>query len=247
MLELVYAAPEIFAGRPDTAGPLTVEKNGRVTISLAHTVLILFAYDAAGSEAVEGQVTAQFGQLDGDGNGYLDEEELPEDFFGFPSFAALDTDEDGKVFQKDILAFFESRQTAWRKQVRCRAGEAGDALFTALDSNDDGRLTTREIHNADSRLDSFDRARDGLSVSEIPDVMLLGVVRGDPQNDDNSFRQAMVAAPPSQQDLPDWFTSMDRNSDGDISEREFLGDETQFNQLDRNKDQFISAEELLEK
>lgn len=242
LLELVYAAAEILA--PGRSTPR--QKPGRITIPLADTVLIVFAYDAVGEGSVDAQVAAQFGQLDGDDNGYLEEKELPEDSFGLPSFAALDVDEDGKVFEKDILAFLESRQTAWRVQVRGRAGEAPDALFTALDSNDDGRLTTREIHNADRQLGSFDVAKDGLAVSEIPDVMLLGVVRGDPQGDDGAFRQAMVASAEASEDVPDWFSSMDRNSDGDISKREFLGDEHQFQQLDRNDDQFVSAAELAE-
>ena len=42
---------------------------------------------------------------------------------------------------------------------------------------------------------------------------------------------------------PIWFTQMDRNSDGDISRREFLGTAAQFRQFDTDGDQLIDAEE----
>ncbi len=222
-----------------------IEQPRRITLFLANTVLILFSNDAAGEAPLAARAAAPFQQLDADNNGYLEEEEIPGGFAGLPSFAALDRDEDGKVFPEEIERFFEMQQTAWRKQVRSRAGEAGDALFTLLDGNDDGRLTTREIESAGARLAAFDRDNNGLSVSEIPNVMLLGIVRGDPQSDDNSFQQGLVARPNRpKSELPDWFLGMDRNDDLDLSRREFLGDDQQFAELDRNRDGFIAPDEL---
>ncbi|MFP6675801.1 MAG: hypothetical protein VB878_12040 [Pirellulaceae bacterium] len=254
--ELIYVAAGILSdvvGDPDAGNdPMengqrlgVIEQPRRITLFLANTVLILFSNDAAGESPLGARAAAPFQQLDADNNGYLEEEEIPGGFAGLPSFAALDRDEDGKVFPEEIERFFEMQQTAWRKQVRSRAGEAGDALFTLLDGNDDGRLTTREIESAGARLAAFDRDNNGLSVSEIPNVMLLGIVRGDPQSDDNSFQQGLVA-PPSRpkSELPDWFLGMDRNDDLDLSRREFLGDDQQFAELDRNGDGFIAPDEL---
>ena len=42
---------------------------------------------------------------------------------------------------------------------------------------------------------------------------------------------------------PRWFQRMDRNRDGDISEREFLFDAATFKRLDQNQDRLISADE----
>ena len=42
---------------------------------------------------------------------------------------------------------------------------------------------------------------------------------------------------------PDWFQKMDRNHDGDVSHREFLGPREQFDRLDRDKDGLIDSEE----
>jgi Ca2+-binding EF-hand superfamily protein len=249
LLSLVYVASELTLSTDTKMSPATAANRhsirpGRITLNLPNTVLVLFAFDATEQGTLESQVGLQFGQLDTDGNGYLEEEEIPEDFPGLPSFVALDEDADGKVYPKDISTFFESRQSAWRKQVRCRAGESHDAMFNLLDDNDDGRLTTREIQGAAARLMTLDASGDGLDVSEIPNVMLLGVVRGDPQVDDNSYRRGMLVGPllPTNE-IPDWFRSMDRNDDNDVSRREFLGDDHQFAELDQNADQFIAADE----
>jgi hypothetical protein len=42
---------------------------------------------------------------------------------------------------------------------------------------------------------------------------------------------------------PDWFQKMDRNHDGDVSRREFLGPRDQFDRLDRDQDGLIDANE----
>jgi hypothetical protein len=42
---------------------------------------------------------------------------------------------------------------------------------------------------------------------------------------------------------PDWFRKMDRNHDGDISRREFLGPREQFERLDRDNDGLIDPTE----
>ena len=42
---------------------------------------------------------------------------------------------------------------------------------------------------------------------------------------------------------PSWFRKMDRNHDGDVSRREFLGPRAQFDRLDRDRDGLISSDE----
>jgi EF hand len=42
---------------------------------------------------------------------------------------------------------------------------------------------------------------------------------------------------------PLWFRKMDKNRDGDVSRREWLGSEEMFRQIDRDGDGLISAEE----
>jgi hypothetical protein len=47
--------------------------------------------------------------------------------------------------------------------------------------------------------------------------------------------------------LADWFKRMDRNGDGDLSRREFLGTPAQFAELDVDGDGLISSQESLAK
>jgi Ca2+-binding EF-hand superfamily protein len=42
---------------------------------------------------------------------------------------------------------------------------------------------------------------------------------------------------------PEWFRRMDRNQDGDVSPREFLGTPASFQEIDTDQDQLISASE----
>ncbi len=44
-------------------------------------------------------------------------------------------------------------------------------------------------------------------------------------------------------DAPAWMTAMDRNGDGELSRREFLGSSRQFAAIDRNADGVIDASE----
>ena len=55
----------------------------------------------------------------------------------------------------------------------------------------------------------------------------------------------MMAAPATQAPAagPSWFRKMDRNRDGDISRREFLGPRADFERLDGDRDGLIDAEE----
>ena len=53
----------------------------------------------------------------------------------------------------------------------------------------------------------------------------------------------MVRRAPPRQAGPLWFHKMDRNGDGDVSRKEWLGTEEAFNEIDTDGDGLISAEE----
>ncbi len=57
------------------------------------------------------------------------------------------------------------------------------------------------------------------------------------------FNVMPTPRPPAPASGPMWFQKMDRNSDGDVSRKEFLGPPDVFQKLDRNRDGLISPEE----
>ena len=81
-----------------------------------------------------------------------------------------------------------------------------------------------------------------IDLDELESGMVIGVVRGGPQAGNNV--QLPAARPNRSESVPRWFNAMDRNADGGISWREFLGTKAQFEELDRDSDGFVDAMEV---
>ena len=121
----------------------------RLSMQLPGAEVEFFVNDDASLLNTSQVVKNQFNMLDADNNDYIDEDEYSGQFLGFNiSFEAADADGNGMIFEEEVLAFVEIRQSVMRSQIRARAADQEDALFTFLDSNGDGRLTAREIYGA---------------------------------------------------------------------------------------------------
>src|SRR5262249_27833 len=115
-------------------------------------------------------------------------------------------------------------------------------------SNRDGRLGVRELRSAWASLAAYDRDGDGfISRTEIPRQFQVTVSQG-PPNYYVAYNPSLgipgyAAAPRPSEKGPLWFRKMDRNGDGDVSPREFLGSPEDFKKIDADGDGLISAEE----
>jgi Ca2+-binding EF-hand superfamily protein len=153
-----------------------------------------------------------------------------------------------QLTEKELEAFLDVLGLAVGAQLAITYTDNGQGLFDMLDTNNDGRLSIREMRNAWNRLSSH--AHDGLiSRADIPRQYLLSV--GAPQNqnprgmpvDPGGRMRPDNPRPSAPQRGPLWFRKMDLNGDGDVSEREFLGSKEDFRRIDTDGDGLISVEE----
>jgi Ca2+-binding EF-hand superfamily protein len=196
---------------------------------------------------------AQFEAADKNNDGYLEKKELTEDR-AHPSplaglFDLLDRDGDGKLYPKEMDAFVDAQAEAARSRLVLSASDQGRAIFAILDLNRDRRLGLRELRGTLDRVASWDRDGDGkITAEEIPHHYQLTLSRGS-LSGLGAGQAAVIATsmgppPPVAAGAgPGWFLKMDRNGDGDVSRREFLGSRAQFDRLDRDKDALLDASE----
>jgi len=165
-------------------------------------------------------------------------------------FALLDRDGDGKIFEKELVAALDEIQdlagAAMEGTITVELNEMGRGLFGLIDADGDNRISLRELRAMPKLVERFDANKDGsLATSEVPrrfEASLapgLGSGRIVPQP--VRFGGQMNVTKP--QAGPVWFQKMDRNRDGDVSRREFLGTDEQFRKLDTDGDGLISQQE----
>jgi Ca2+-binding EF-hand superfamily protein len=206
-----------------------------------------------------------FRSLDRDQNGYLDQRELAllTRLYGIGgslvvscSFADLDRDGDGKVVESEFLSGFEpflAMQTlSQQMSLSLLMTPQGPGLLSHLDSHGDGKLGIREWRRAAQTLRSLDRNGDGVvEWGELGSHYLLDIAAGDQGISGISGLRPLAGKPlppvepRKPANVPAWFLAMDRNGDGDISRREFVGSEKEFRRLDLDGDGLISLQEAL--
>jgi Ca2+-binding EF-hand superfamily protein len=205
---------------------------------------------------VSARARALFRRADTNADGYLDRKEARVlSALGAP-FEAVDRDGDGKISEKELVAYFEQiesfRQLAERSCVSMTVANEGKGLFGLLDTDGDGRLSVRELRNAPKLLNRLDTEGGKLSRKGVPRHHVATLALGPNAGRDPFGR---VPAAPRRKDVrpgrvergrgPLWFQKMDRNRDGDVSRREFLGTDAQFREIDTDGDGLISVEEAI--
>jgi Ca2+-binding EF-hand superfamily protein len=197
----------------------------------------------------------EFRKADKDKNGYLDKNEANQSQPFRNLFRIMDRDGDGKLFEKEVTAYLEQtkglQEAVSRSCVSLSVKDQGRGLFDMSDANGDGRLGVREMRQMVKLIDRLDRDGDGqISEGEIPHKYRLDVKQG-PANGNQlgpkvvAFSKLGMSVPelPRRTAGPMWFRKMDRNHDGDVSRREFLGTDEVFRRIDSDGDGLISAEE----
>jgi Ca2+-binding EF-hand superfamily protein len=166
----------------------------------------------------------------------------------------LDRDSDGVLTAKELVGFLDQLQEkqadAVTSVVSILASSDGRELFDLLDRNRDGRLGMWELRAAPRLLAQVGQ-KESLDRGDMP--ISYHIALGLSQASFNRSGGVGAAAP---RGLPmlalEWsdprlvlFHKMDRNNDGYVSRREFLGPAEVFRKLDAEGDELLSPEEGL--
>jgi Ca2+-binding EF-hand superfamily protein len=188
----------------------------------------------------------QFDQVDRDRKGFITRRQVEgqQQQYLRGLFDLADVNNDGRLSSEELKDCLALLAAARGLQVNLSIVATGQGLFQTLDANGDGQLSVRELRNAWSRLAPFDRDGDScISRSEFPFQFQLTVGQalsgGAPVQPLRISTRTRVSRPPARGPL--WFRKMDRNGDGDVSRKEWLGTAEQFDAIDTDRDGLISA------
>ncbi|HKI31769.1 MAG TPA: EF-hand domain-containing protein [Gemmataceae bacterium] len=184
-----------------------------------------------------------------DNKDYLTKAEAESARFMRGLFAFADRDGDGKLTEKELTTFFDTIAGGVSAFATLTIADHGAGLFELIDSNRDGRLSIRELRTAWDRIAPWDKDKVGaVTRAQIPRQYQLTLRQG-PADDNGRFRGVSMRSnvggmyPGASGRGPLWFRKMDRNGDGDVSRREWLGSLDDFKKIDTDGDGLISLEE----
>ncbi len=197
-----------------------------------------------------------FRQVDKNKQGFLTQKDLaqvpkaqvPNAAFLRQIIDICDRDGDGKMTEKELLAYVNLQAAGPSSYATLAVADFGRNLLQLLDANGDGRLSQRELLSAWDRLKARDQNQDGtLEPAELSRHLQLVArrpIQGGFVRPSGPFSPVASRASYSP-DTPTWFRKMDRNGDGDVSRREFLGTRQDFDRFDDDHDGLLSPDEAV--
>ncbi len=155
-------------------------------------------------------------------------------------FDLADRNNDGKLTEAELVVCVSLYTRTLDAHIHVGFSEESAGLFEILDINRDDRLTLRELHAASRCLRFIEHGKGVLRKADFPVRLDMAWSLGPP-----GFQTERGSKTEMNPQVPNWFKPMDRNGDGDISPKEFIGPLEEFSKLDLDGDGLISADEAI--
>jgi len=237
----------------NVADRVTVDslENGKLRIAAPSAEVEMSMNGPPSTEQTERYAMRRFQATDLDKNDYLDEREAAG--YGISAqFALIDTDGNKQIFLDELLRFNDRQLESALNRTDLEINDRGSTLFEIVETSSDQRLSVRELRELAAFAEKWDRNGDGsIAPIEVPRRFQVVVRPGTPRvlRSTGTLVTSPAAAAsrnsePDENDTPpNWFVRMDRNRDGDVSRREFLGPQEDFQRADADGDGLLSAKE----
>jgi Ca2+-binding EF-hand superfamily protein len=162
----------------------------------------------------------------------------------------VDANGDGMVMRAELKQYLEVSAALAQAALVLTVSDDAKTLFEILDADLDNRLNLRDFRNGAAEMHKFDHDQDErLATSDLRSKYGFTVTLARPEQfqDPGTMMRPQARQPRIRAMTagPTWFRKMDRNQDGDLTWREFLGTRSDFDRIDADGSGLIDLNEAV--